>query len=268
LSQSQPNFAEMILRWSPFKIVFVITVLYPIWPPLLKIEISSKGQNCSILSHKVPKFELYKHNDELFNIYNGIFYELWTFTGPMREGFSRYICQVSPLSPGPMREGFSRYICQVSPLSPGPMREGFSRYICQMSRLSSGRMRGGSAGKSVKCRHYYQDLSERGDSAGTSVKCHHYHQGLWEGGSAGTSFKRRHYQGLWEGGVQSVHLSSVTLSGHMRGGCSICISFKRRHYHQGLWEGGGGSVGTSVKCHHYHQGQWEKGSAGTPSPLS
>jgi hypothetical protein len=36
--------------------------------------------NCSILSQKVPKFELYKHNDELFNIYYGIFYELWTFT--------------------------------------------------------------------------------------------------------------------------------------------------------------------------------------------
>jgi hypothetical protein len=34
------------------------------------------GQNCSILSQKVPKFELYKHNDELFNIYYGIFYEL------------------------------------------------------------------------------------------------------------------------------------------------------------------------------------------------
>jgi hypothetical protein len=33
----------------------------------------------SILSQKVPKFELYKHNDELFNIYYGIFYELWTF---------------------------------------------------------------------------------------------------------------------------------------------------------------------------------------------
>jgi hypothetical protein len=32
--------------------------------------------NCSILSQKVPKFELYKHNDELFNIYYGIFYEL------------------------------------------------------------------------------------------------------------------------------------------------------------------------------------------------
>jgi hypothetical protein len=27
----------------------------------------------------VFKFELYKHNDELFNIYFGIFYELWTF---------------------------------------------------------------------------------------------------------------------------------------------------------------------------------------------
>ena len=80
LNQSQPNFAEMILRWSPFKIVSVSTVLYPRWPPLLKIEISSNGQNCSILSQKVPKFELYKHNDELFNKYYGIFYELWTFT--------------------------------------------------------------------------------------------------------------------------------------------------------------------------------------------
>ena len=79
MSQSQPNFAEMILGWSPFKIVSVSTVLYPRWPPLLKIEISSNGQNCSILSQKVPKFELYKHNDELFNIYYGIFYELWTF---------------------------------------------------------------------------------------------------------------------------------------------------------------------------------------------
>jgi hypothetical protein len=76
LIQSQPNFAEMILGWPPFKIVSVSAVLYPRWPPLLKIEISSNGQNCSILSQKVPKFELYKHNDELFNIYYGIFYEL------------------------------------------------------------------------------------------------------------------------------------------------------------------------------------------------
>ena len=75
LSQSQPNFAEMILVWSPFKIVSVSAVLYPRWPPLLKIEISSNGQNGSILRQKVPKFEL----DELFNIYCRIFYELWTF---------------------------------------------------------------------------------------------------------------------------------------------------------------------------------------------
>jgi hypothetical protein len=40
---------------------------------------SINGQNCSILSQEVPKFELYKHNDELFNKYYGIFYELWTF---------------------------------------------------------------------------------------------------------------------------------------------------------------------------------------------
>ena len=76
LSQFQPNFAEMTLRCSSFKIVSVSAVLYPRWPPLLKIEISSNGQNCSILSQKVLKFELYKHNDELFNIYYGIF--LWT----------------------------------------------------------------------------------------------------------------------------------------------------------------------------------------------
>ena len=69
----------MILGWSPFKIVSVSAFLYPRWPPWLKIEISSNGQNCSIWSQTVPKFELYKHNDELFIIYYGIFYELWTF---------------------------------------------------------------------------------------------------------------------------------------------------------------------------------------------
>jgi hypothetical protein len=68
LSQSQPNFAEMILRWSPFKIVSISGVLYPRWPPLLKIEISSNGQNCSILSQKVPKFELYKVHKKSRNI--------------------------------------------------------------------------------------------------------------------------------------------------------------------------------------------------------
>jgi hypothetical protein len=79
LSQSQPNFAGMILVWSPFKIVSVRAVLYARWLSWLKILISSNGQNCSILSQKVPKFELYKHNDGLFSIYYGIFYELWTF---------------------------------------------------------------------------------------------------------------------------------------------------------------------------------------------
>ena len=69
----------MILGWSPFKIVSVSAVLYPRWPPLLIIEFFSNGQNCSILSQKVPKLELYKHNDELFNIYYRIFYELCTF---------------------------------------------------------------------------------------------------------------------------------------------------------------------------------------------
>jgi hypothetical protein len=47
--------------------------LHSRWPLLLKIEISSNGKNCSTLSQKVPKLELYKHNDELFNIYYGFF---------------------------------------------------------------------------------------------------------------------------------------------------------------------------------------------------
>jgi hypothetical protein len=42
--------------------------LHSRWPLLLKIEISSNGQNCSILSQNVPKFELYKHNDEPFSM--------------------------------------------------------------------------------------------------------------------------------------------------------------------------------------------------------
>jgi hypothetical protein len=76
VSQSQPNFAEMILGWPPLKNVSVSAVLYPRWPPLLKIEISSNGQNCSILSQKVPKFELYKHNDELCGGHLGLCSEM------------------------------------------------------------------------------------------------------------------------------------------------------------------------------------------------
>jgi hypothetical protein len=76
LSQFRSNFAGMVLGWPSFKIVSNNYALHPRWPPLLNIDISSNGQNCFILSQKVPKFELYKHNDELFNIYYGIFYEL------------------------------------------------------------------------------------------------------------------------------------------------------------------------------------------------
>ena len=76
------NLNQTLLKWSlggPLSTLSVSAVLYPRWSPLLEIEIYSNGQNCSILSQKVPKFELYKHNDELFNIYYGIFYEPWTF---------------------------------------------------------------------------------------------------------------------------------------------------------------------------------------------
>ena len=78
LSQSEPNFAEMILGWSPFKIVSVSAVLYPRWPPLLKIEISSNGRNCSILSRKRPNLNCISIMMSFLTCY-GIFYELWTF---------------------------------------------------------------------------------------------------------------------------------------------------------------------------------------------
>jgi hypothetical protein len=70
LSQSQPDFAEMILRWSPFKIVSVSTVLYPRWLPLLKIEISSNDQNCFLIciigqNRQSSKFIRFKMADKL-----------------------------------------------------------------------------------------------------------------------------------------------------------------------------------------------------------
>ena len=58
-----------------FKLVSVSAVLYPRLPPLLKLKVSLNDQNCSILSQNVPKFEFYKHNDELFNILQDF---LWT----------------------------------------------------------------------------------------------------------------------------------------------------------------------------------------------
>jgi hypothetical protein len=57
--------AGMVPGWVPFKTVSDSPALHSRWPLLLKIEISSNGQNCSILSQNVPKFELYKHNFEL-----------------------------------------------------------------------------------------------------------------------------------------------------------------------------------------------------------
>ena len=76
LDQLLSNFGGMVPGWVPFKIVSNSPALHSRWPLLLKIEISSNGQNCSILSQNVPKFELCKHNDELFSIQYRIFYEL------------------------------------------------------------------------------------------------------------------------------------------------------------------------------------------------
>jgi hypothetical protein len=65
MSQSQPNFVEMILGWSPFKILSVSAVLYPRWLPLLKIEISSNGQNCSILFWPFEEISIFSHGGHL-----------------------------------------------------------------------------------------------------------------------------------------------------------------------------------------------------------
>jgi hypothetical protein len=56
--------AEMILRWSPFKIVSVSAVLYPRWPPLLKIEISSVVHCCFIINLNDLKCLLQLHGNE------------------------------------------------------------------------------------------------------------------------------------------------------------------------------------------------------------
>jgi hypothetical protein len=75
MNQITPNLAGMVPGWVPFKIVSDSPALHSRWLLLLKIEISSNGQNCSILSQNVPKFELYKHNDEFFSMCDRIFYE-------------------------------------------------------------------------------------------------------------------------------------------------------------------------------------------------
>ena len=70
------NLNQTLLKWS---LGGPLSKLCPSAPSCIQdgchYQNSSNGQNCSILSQKVPKFELYKHNDERFNIYYGIF--LW-----------------------------------------------------------------------------------------------------------------------------------------------------------------------------------------------
>ena len=69
LSQSQPNFAEMILGWSPFTIVSVSAVLYPRWPPLLKS--SSLCLNSSNLGTFWLKIEQFWPFEEISIFSNG-----------------------------------------------------------------------------------------------------------------------------------------------------------------------------------------------------
>jgi hypothetical protein len=75
-NQNMPNLHNRYISAERKKFVSDSPALHSRWPLLLKIEISSNGQNCSILSQNVPKFGLCKHNDELFSIYYRIFYEL------------------------------------------------------------------------------------------------------------------------------------------------------------------------------------------------
>jgi hypothetical protein len=73
LDQFKPNLARIILVGFPLKFMSDNHVFHPTWPPLLKIEIYSNVQYCFILSQNVPKFELYKHNDEFFTYITGFF---------------------------------------------------------------------------------------------------------------------------------------------------------------------------------------------------
>jgi hypothetical protein len=77
LGQMEPNLAgsiylAVLISCSPVRFLILLTV-FELLPKTCNFTI------CSILSQNVPKFELYKHNDELFNIYYRIFYELLTF---------------------------------------------------------------------------------------------------------------------------------------------------------------------------------------------
>jgi hypothetical protein len=68
-----------LIWFSGFRGEDLNVIFYQNMPNLHNRYISAErkiSQNCSILSQNVPKFELCKHNDELFSIYYRIFYEL------------------------------------------------------------------------------------------------------------------------------------------------------------------------------------------------
>jgi hypothetical protein len=72
----QESFQQSLPGWVPFKFVSESPALHSRWPLLLKIEISSNGQNCSILSQNVPKFQLCKHKKN-FTAKPGIYVKLF-----------------------------------------------------------------------------------------------------------------------------------------------------------------------------------------------
>jgi hypothetical protein len=57
-----------IEQFWPFEEISIFSNSGHLEPLLLKIEISSNGQNCSILSQNVPKFEL-NQNVPKFELY-------------------------------------------------------------------------------------------------------------------------------------------------------------------------------------------------------
>jgi hypothetical protein len=81
----------MVPGWVPFKIVSDSSALHSRWPLLLRIEISSNSQNCSILSQNVPKFELCKHNDELFSVY---YRRTQFWKGAIQESFQQSLVDI------------------------------------------------------------------------------------------------------------------------------------------------------------------------------
>jgi hypothetical protein len=78
-SSNLGTFWLKIEQFWPFEEISIFSTLHPRWPPLLKIEISSNGQNCFILSQNMSKFELHKHNDELLTYIMGFFMNFQLF---------------------------------------------------------------------------------------------------------------------------------------------------------------------------------------------